>query len=126
METAVTIAEVAEVCNQILSIVQSSEEVVITADMVKVLESFGSGETDNDLEVVLNDINKKLDYYEYDPDSEQLTGMTYIAKRLDVIDTRLDTEFIAFNDAFSLLLGCASFFVIWTFFKTIFHRLENV
>lgn len=45
-----------------------------------------------------------------------------IEQQLTVIDTRLDTEFIAINDCFSIILGALICFFGWNFVKMVFSH----
>lgn len=60
--------------------------------MADLLKSFGNGETgDNDIESLLSNIKASLTY------NEDYTALQEISSQLELIDTRLDTEFTVIN-----------------------------
>lgn len=65
---------------------------LIPQDMADLLKSFGNGETgDNDIESLLSNIKASLTY------NEDYTALQEISSQLELIDTRLDTEFTVIN-----------------------------
>lgn len=117
MEEVVTLVEVFQVVNEILDYVDDGVQ-VIPPELVEVLETFGDGEQgNNDMENILIEIRDSL---KYDPvlDDDNISALSEVSQRLEVMDKRLDTEFQTINSFFSLLgsLLLAYFstkFVMW-------------
>lgn len=107
----VSVWEVYQLCTDIKYVVDmmSEDTEVIPDELVEVLETWNDGEISNDLEVALNDLNTKLMY------NEDVTALSEISQRLEVIDTRLDREFIAINDCYSFLCTLLLCFVSFKF-----------
>lgn len=108
MDGGITIFEVYQLCQDIKYVVD-----LISSDsddgLLEVLETFTDGETNNDLELQLADIKNSLMY------NEDVTALSEISQRLEVIDTRLDREFIALNDCFSFIGTTLLLFVCFKF-----------
>lgn len=105
-EAVQTVKDIVDIINENTS----SGSEAIPQEVVEVLQSFGDGERgNNDIEVLLSDIKSSLisDYVVSDDETYELT----ISQRLDIIDKRLDSEFITLNDCFGLIATCfLSFF----------------
>ncbi|MBE6846167.1 MAG: hypothetical protein E7508_10810 [Ruminococcus sp.] len=72
---------------------------------------FTDGEANTDLEVYLSDISNALMY------DEENTALYEISSRLEVIDTRLDTEFLVLNECFGLISTVLLTFLSIKFFE---------
>ncbi len=95
---------------------------VLSRELVDVLNTFSDGEEgSNDVELILQDIRNSLVVYDEDGNIK-----TTAIEQLQIIDNRLDTEFIVINNAFSLLLGGVSFFIIWTLLGFVLNRIKNL
>ena len=90
----------------------------ISDELVTVLETFTDGETNNDLELQLADIKNSLMY------NEDVTALSEISQRLEVIDTRLDREFITLNDCFSFICTALLCFISFKFFNWLFRAFS--
>lgn len=109
METVITIAEIAELLNNLFD--SDGDGQIIPQEAVDVLESFGNSKAgDNDIEILLNDIKTSLMY------DEENTALYEISSRLEVIDTRLDKGFEMISGAFSIVSTALVTLLCWKFF----------
>lgn len=114
VETIFTLAELIQALSQS---VKNGE--MLPQEMIDFLDTLNNGEMgDNDIENLLVEIKNSLVTAN---DTETIT----ISHRLDVIDARLDREFLSLNNCLSMIMTCAfSFFVfkIITWFYNILSR----
>lgn len=109
VETVITIAELAELLKNIFD--SDGDGEIISQELIDVIDSFGNGEAgDNDIETLLVDIKSSLTY------DEDYTALQEISSRLELIDTRLDTEFTVINEGLGLISACFITFLGWKFF----------
>lgn len=108
MEEIITIVEVYNLCTEILGFVDDEAE-VIPPELITVINTFNDGEVSNDMEKYLEQINTSLMY------NDDVTALSEISQRLEVIDTRLDKEFIALNDCFSFISTALLCFICFKF-----------
>ena len=120
------LAEIMELLESIKFVVDIIDEntngdtEIIPQDVIEVLESFGDDEHgNNDIEVLLSDIKNSLMY------DEESTAIYELSSRLEVIDTRLDTEFTVINNCFGLIIASFITIISWKFFSWIM-RLVSV
>ncbi len=117
----ITALEIAEVLYEVFD--SDGDGQVIPQEAIDVLESFGNSEAgDNDVEALLTDIKNSL-VTTY-TDGEETVTMT-VGQRLNIIDERLNAEFITVNDCLGLITTCLlSFFSfkILTWFYNILSR----
>lgn len=118
VETVITIAEIADLLNGIFD--KDGDGQIIPQELTDILKSFNNGETgDNDIEMLLADIKSSLTY------NEDYTALEEISSRLELIDTRLDTEFIVINEGLGFISACFITFLGWKFFSWLM-RLVSV
>lgn len=115
METYITLLDVYNICSSILNFVDDDAE-IIPQELVDVITTFDSECTDiaefepnNDIELLMYEIHNSLQY------NEDVTALSEISQRLEVIDTRLDREFIAVNDCYSFICTLLLCFVSFKF-----------
>lgn len=72
---------------------------------------FTDGEANTDIEVYLSEISNALMY------DEENTALYEISSRLEVIDTRLDTEFLVLNECFEFISTVLLTFLSIKFFE---------
>lgn len=116
VETVITITEIADLLNKIFD--SDGDGQIIPPELAEVLNSFDNGEIgDNDIEVLLDDIRTSL------VTDDSSSYMEIVSQRLDIIDERLDAEFLAVNECFGLiatsLLSFFSFKVITWFYNLV-------
>ena len=110
VETVITITEIADLLSKIFD--SDGDGQIIPPELVEVLNSFDNGEVgDNDIEILLDDIKSSLTY------NEDYTALQEISSRLELIDTRLDTEFIVINNGLGLIIASLIAILSWKFFS---------
>ncbi len=110
VETVITITEIADLLNKIFD--SDGDGQIIPPELAEVLNSFDNGEVgDNDIEILLDDIKSSLTY------NEDYTALQEISSRLELIDTRLDTEFIVINNGLGLIIASLIAILSWKFFS---------
>lgn len=118
VETVITIAEIADLLNGIFD--KDGDGQIIPQELTDILKSFNNGETgDNDIEMLLSDIKTSL------VSDDNIAYMENVSLRLDTIDERLNSEFIALNDCMGLIATCfLSFFAfkVITWFYNLLSR----
>lgn len=114
LEAVTAVKEVVDVING------NTDGELIPQEVTDVLKSFGDSEQgNNDIEILLTDIKKSL------ITSDESAYMEMVSNRLDVIDERLNAEFIALNDCLGLIATCfLSFFAfkVITWFYNLLSR----
>ncbi len=110
VETVITITEIADLLSKIFD--SDGDGQIIPPELAEVLNSFDNGEVgDNDIEILLDDIKSSLTY------NEDYTALQEISSRLELIDTRLDTEFIVINNGLGLIIASLIAILSWKFFS---------
>lgn len=110
VETVITITEIADLLSKIFD--SDGDGQIIPPELAEVLNSFDNGEVgDNDIEILLDDIKSSLTY------NEDYTALQEISSRLELIDTRLDTEFIVINNGLGLIIASLIVILSWKFFS---------
>lgn len=110
VETVITITEIADLLSKIFD--SDGDGQIIPPEFAEVLNSFDNGEVgDNDIEILLDDIKSSLTY------NEDYTALQEISSRLELIDTRLDTEFIVINNGLGLIIASLIAILSWKFFS---------
>lgn len=118
VETVITIAEIADLLSSVFD--SDGDGQIIPQEFTDILKSFDNGEIgDNDIEALLTDIKASLTY------NEDYTALEEISSRLELIDTRLDTEFIVINEGLGLISACFITSLGWKFFSWLM-RLVSV
>jgi len=124
MQAIQAVQEVVDVIND------NTDELFLPPETIDVLDKMddNSDEPNTDIEVLLTQIRDSLvtDYEVISESGETSYLSLTVSERLDIIDRRLDTEFVTLNNAFSVLLGGLCFAVIWTFLRFVFNRVKNV
>ena len=100
-QAIMAVKEVVDIINE-----NTDDTEVIPQEVIDVLQTFGDSEQgNNDVEALLSDIKTAL------VSEDDVSYMAYTAERLDIIDQRLNSEFIAVNDCLGLIATCfISFF----------------
>lgn len=110
VETVITITEIADLLSKIFD--SDGDGQIIPPELAEVLNSFDNGEVgDNDIEILLDDIKSSLTY------NEDYTALQEISSRLELIDTRLDTEFTVINNGLGLIIASLISILSWKFFS---------
>ena len=118
IETVITITEIADLLKSIFD--SDGDGEVISQELIDVIDSFGNGEAgDNDIETLLVDIKSSLTY------NEDYTALQEISSRLELMDTRLDTEFTVLNSSIGFIATGIITIFVWKFFSWI-ARLASV
>lgn len=116
--TVITIAEIADLLKSIFD--NDGDGQIIPSEITDLLETFSDGEHgNNDIESLLTDIKTSLTA------DDNTAYMEMVSNRLDVIDERLNAEFIALNDCLGLIATCfLSFFAfkVITWFYNLLSR----
>lgn len=116
MEEVGTVLEVIQVLNLIKSLFDKNNDgdfdgELIPQEVTDVLKTLGDGEQgNNDVENILIEIKNSLMY------NEEYTALSEISSRLELIDTRLDTEFDVINDGMGLIIVSLITILSWKFF----------
>lgn len=110
LETVRIIKEVADVING-----NTDDGYLLPEETMDVLDKLddNSEEPNTDIEIYLSDIKNALMY------DEEYTALQEISARLEVIDTRLDTEFLVLNECFGFISTVLICFVSFKFFSWI-------
>ncbi len=112
----ITLIEVFEAVTAVKEVVDvisgNTDGELIPQEVIDVLKSFGDSEQgNNDIEILLTDIKDSLMY------NEDYTALQEISSRLELIDTRLDTEFIVINNGLGLIIASLIAILSWKFFS---------
>ena len=84
---------------------------LLPQEVTDLLVSLSDGEQgNNDIEILLTEIKDSLMY------NEDYTALSEISSRLEVIDTRLDTEFEVINNGMGLIIVSLITILSWKFF----------
>ncbi len=102
METAVTLVEVyqaIQTVKEVLDVVNdNTDDGFFPVEVADVLMTLSDGESgNNDVEILLQDIKESLMY------DEENTALYEISSRLELIDTRINTEFQLANSFFGFV-----------------------
>jgi len=119
--------EAVQAVKQVVDIINDNTEgQLIPQEVTEVLKTFGDGsevsEPNNDIEVLLTDIKNCL-MTTYTDGMETVT-MT-AAQRLDIIDDRLNSEFITVNDCLGLMATCMLTFFAFKVVTWFYNLLSN-
>lgn len=112
----ITLIEVFEAVTAVKEVVDvisgNTDGELIPQEVIDVLKSFGDSEQgNNDIEILLTDIKDSLMY------NEDYTALQEISSRLELIDTRLDTEFTVINNGLGLIIASLISILSWKFFS---------
>lgn len=116
MEEIITLAEVYQMIKTIANLFDKDDDgnidgELIPQEFVDFLNTLKDDEYgNNDIEDILVDIKRSLMY------DEENTAISEISARLEVIDTRLDTEFEVINDGLGLIVTSLIAIISWKFF----------
>lgn len=103
-ELELTLLEVYEAVmavKEVVDVIDEATKEAVNEEAMEVIVAYGdnSDEPNTDVEQYLYDIKNALMY------DEENTSLQEISARLEVIDTRLDTEFVVLNEFYGLC-GC--------------------
>lgn len=112
----ITLIEVYEAVTAVKEVVDiisgNTDGELIPQEVTDVLKSFGDSEHgNNDIEILLTDIKDSLMY------DDDYTSLQEISSRLELIDTRLDTEFVVINNGLGLIIASLIAILSWKFFS---------
>lgn len=106
----ITLYEIWVLVNDVIELMQE-EEALLPVETVEVINSLADGKVNTDVETSLEEIKNALMY------NEDYTALQEISSRLEVIDTRLDTEFLLVNEFFGLVSTILLCFMSFKFFS---------
>ncbi len=123
----IEIYEAVQAVKQVVDVIDDNTNgQLIPQEVTDVLKTFGDGseisEPNNDIEVLLTDIKNCL-MTTYTDGTETVT-MT-AAQRLDIIDDRLNSEFITVNDCLGLMATCMLTFFAFKVITWFYNLLSN-
>ena len=120
-----TLIEILEILTTIKGVVdlipidEDSTE-VIPSELIDMFETLNDGEVgNNDIEVLLSDIRTSL------VSEEQQPYLAEVQQRLDIVDQRLNSEFIALNDCLGFMATTLICFVSFKFFNWLFDVVSK-
>lgn len=102
IETVITISEIADLLKSIFD--SDGDGELIPQEVSDLLKSLSDGEHGN------NDLEKLLMY------DDEHSALSEISSRLELIDTRLDTEFEVINNGMGLIIVSLITILSWKFF----------